>query len=142
MYCYVHITNLLCVFNELILWTEISKEHPVFVKTVAQLTNKNLSKNILDKLDEINIIFSSLQNKSMELKKRITYSIKIHCSYVVKTGDLIEEFLAYDKRSLSVLQEVKEYGKEDMVWQTLLQHIGEEQTFMYKLFTDLLKQFR
>ena len=68
--------------------------------------------------------------------------MKIHCSYIITLKEYIEAFLVLDKMALSVLEEARQYGKEDMVWQTLLEHISEEQTYMFEAVRNIKKQFK
>ncbi|CCJ32695.1 hypothetical protein [Caloramator sp. Dgby_cultured_2] len=35
-----------------------------------------------------------------------------------------------------LLPEIKQYGKDDAVWQELLEHITHEQRYMFELFTN------
>jgi hypothetical protein len=142
LYCYTYVSNLMCVFNELILWTEISKEHPEFIMTLASLTNKNLSSKTIENLKEVNKSFSLLQKNVKELQSRVKYGMKIHCSYIITLKEYMEAFLVLDKTALSVLEEARQYGKEDMVWQTLLEHISEEQTYMFEAVSNIKKQFK
>lgn len=73
MYCYTLVNNLNCVFNELILWTDISSEHPIFIKTVADLTKKNLPKDIENKLMDTSKNFRNLNKKAMDLRRKTMY---------------------------------------------------------------------
>ncbi|MBU5485783.1 DUF2935 domain-containing protein [Clostridium sp. MSJ-11] len=136
MYCYTLVNNLNCVFNELILWSDISSEHPIFIKTLGELTKKDLPKDIVNQLMHINKVFSQLKTKVEELKKRgcpIPYA-------VMELKKLINEFCMHDAHFLSLLEEVKKYGKKDKVWQTLLEHITHEQKFMYELMGNINMQ--
>lgn len=139
MYCFTYANNFNCIFNELLLWSEISSEHPIFIKTVASLTKKNLSKETLDKLDGINKMFSDLNSKVKTVMKKPYLSYPIAYNEITK---LINEFLLHDNHFLKLLPEVKAYGKEDKVWQELLAHITHEQKFMYELFNNLKMQFK
>jgi hypothetical protein len=140
MYCYTQISNLICVFNELQLWSEISSEHPIFIKTVSDLTKKNLPPSIVEKLLHINSIFTSLGNDTLGLKKSITPNPRLNYKYTEQIKILINRFLKNDEYVLSVIPEIRQYGRDDNVWQTLLEHITHEQKFMYNLFTDLSSQ--
>ncbi|GAA0726982.1 hypothetical protein GCM10008905_24080 [Clostridium malenominatum] len=136
MYCYTLVNNLNCVFNELILWSDISSEHPIFIKTVADLTKKNLSTEIVNELMHINKVFSELKAKAEKLKRGSNPMPYM----VMGLRQLINEFCMHDMHFLSLLDKVKEYGKEDKIWQTLLEHITHEQRFMYELMGDLMTQ--
>jgi hypothetical protein len=126
------------VFNELVLWSDISSEHPIFIKTVAELTNKKLPKETVDKLLEVNKIFTSIKETSLSVKKKITPYMQL--KEIPEVRKLIQEFLKHDEHFLTVLSEVRQFGKEDKVWQTLLEHITEEQKFMFEIMTDLKVQ--
>ncbi|MGI6065701.1 MAG: DUF2935 domain-containing protein [Bacillota bacterium] len=140
MYCFTYAHNINCIFNELLLWSEISSEHPVFITTVADLTNKNLSAEIRAKLRDVTEMFSNFRDRVESARQDIYYSPYYYYSHVQSIRELIEEFLRHDSFFLAVLPEVKEYGKEDRVWQELLEHITKEQQFMYELFQNLRGQ--
>jgi hypothetical protein len=138
LYCFTYINSFQCVINELMLWSDVSSEHPIFIKTVAQLTNKKLSKTTLEKLMEVNKMFSDIKKKTIEVKKEITPYLEIH--QVPDIRGLVQEFLRCDEYFLSVLPEVMHQGKDDKTFQTLLEHITDEQKFMYEIMTDLKVQ--
>ncbi|MDD2498255.1 MAG: DUF2935 domain-containing protein [Desulfitobacteriaceae bacterium] len=140
MYCFTYAHNINCIFNELLLWSEISSEHPIIIKTVAELTNKKLSSDILRKLTEVTETFSDLKDRVETVRQDIYYSPYYYYGHVQRIRGLIEDFLLHDRNFLAILPELKEYGKDDMVWQELIEHIIKEQQFMYKLFQDLRLQ--
>lgn len=140
MYCFTYANGLNCIVNELLLWTEISSEHPIFIKTVASLTNKNLSQGTLKKLMDVHNNFADLNKRVRAVRSNIQrnpYNMPVHSMELKR---LIKNFLFHDNHFLSILPEVKQYGREDKVWQTLLNHITHEQRFMYELMTDLDRQ--
>ena len=138
--CYTLATNLNCVFYELLLWTDISSEHPIFIETVAKLTDKKLPKKLLDGLKKVNSDFSKLNKKTEDLKKRCFSHGPANPYVIMEIKKIIHEFFQYDMYFLNLLCNIMEYGKEDKVWQTLLHHIHHEQKFMYQLFTQLYRQ--
>lgn len=140
LYCFTYLNNFTCAVNELILWSDISSEHPIFIKTVAELSKKNLPEDVLSKLMEVNKAFSELKSKAENLRGQMHFNPYNPYNYLPRIKELIKEFLIQDRYVFQVLDIVKQYGKEDKVWQTLLEHITEEQEFMYKLFTDLDNQ--
>ena len=139
MYCFTYVSGINCVISELLLWTEISSEHPIFIQTVAKLTNKDLPKNIIDNLNNVNKIFKDLNEEAKELRNEAALNI-MNFYYVQQVKRIVNEFLRRDEYFLRVLKEVKAYGTEDKVWQTLLEHIIEEQTFMYNTFHQIINQ--
>lgn len=140
MYCFTYVNNLNCIANELILWSDISSEHPIFITTVAQLTNKNLPLEMVEELNEINRIFSALKERAEALRERIGRNPYPSPQHSMEIRDLINRFLIHDRHFLEVLTRVRQIGKEDPVWQTLLEHISEEQTFMYETFCNIMQQ--
>lgn len=139
MYCFTYVSGINCVISELLLWTEISSEHPIFIQTVAKLTNKDLPKNIIDNLNNVNKIFKDLNEETKELRNEAASKF-MDFYYVQQVKRIVNEFLRRDEYFLRVLKEVKAYGTEDKVWQTLLEHITEEQTFMYNTFHQIINQ--
>lgn len=53
---------------------------------------------------------------------------------------LIQQFLVANDMMINVVTDVKQYEKDDEVWQMLLEHILSEQKYMNDLFEDLLLQ--
>lgn len=139
MYCFTCVSGINCVISELLLWTEISSEHPIFIQTVAKLTNKDLPKNIIDNLNNVNKIFKDLNEETKELRNEAASKF-MDFYYVQQVKRIVNEFLRRDEYFLRVLKEVKAYGTEDKVWQTLLEHITEEQRFMYNTFHQIINQ--
>lgn len=137
MYCFTYANNYECILRELSLWTEISSEHPIFIKTVAKLTNKNLSQDTINKLSEVSKVFSDLNEKVNMLNNEHIFNFQM---FHMELKKLLNEFLINDNYVLKLLPEVKKYGKEDKVWQELLNHITHEQKFMYELFYNLISQ--
>lgn len=139
MYCYTYVNNINCIVNELLLWSEISSEHPIFIKTVAELSKKNLSKDIIDKLMSINNMFTDLKTKVQGMQNPMYYRCNHYQNYY-NIKMFVKEFLLHDKHFLELLPKLTEYGKDDKVWQELINHIIHEQTFMKDLFFDVLRQ--
>jgi hypothetical protein len=137
LYCFTYINNLTCVLNELMLWSDISSEHPIFIKTVGGLTSKNLPAELVENLLEVNRMFTDLKQKTMEVIRKIRSNPYMYLNHIGEVRNLVKEFLSHDMHFLELLPEIRQIEKEDMVWQTLLEHITEEQKFMYEIMTDL-----
>lgn len=140
MYCFIYANNINCILNELMLWTEITSEHPIFIITVAKLTNKNLSQDIVNGLMDINKKFSILNDKTNDMKKSIMMNPYTPHMFSRDIRELVSTFLIYDKQVLNFIPEIMQIGKDDKAWQELLEHIDHEQTFMYEAFTNILAQ--
>lgn len=142
MYCYTHLNQFTCVFNELQLWSRISSEHPKFLKNVASLTKVNLPKSSVDVLDEIHKSFLRVYNTSVYLKKVVDGNPNIYYGQIAAVRKVINEFIINDTRVLSFYPELLNFGKDNKAWQELVKHIIREQTFMLELFKDLRNQIR
>lgn len=132
LYCKCYFTNLTCVVNEILLWSEVSSEHPIFIKTVASLTRKNLPESLNRRLDEISEMFKPIMKKAEAIKGKSHITPLVY----LDVKSLIDEFLLHDGHFLMLLPEIKQYGKDDAVWQELLEHITHEQRYMFELFTN------
>ncbi len=142
MYCYTHINQFTCVFNELQLWTHISSDHPNFLKNVAKLSNINLPKSAVDKLNDIHKMFFKLYNNVLYLKKIVNANPTLYAKNIINIKRLIDEFLLHDTHALSFYPQLMNFGKENKAWQELVKHIIDEQTFMFELFKNLRQQIR
>lgn len=140
MYCFTCINGINCVLNELMLWTDISSEHPIFVKTVAELTKKNLPQSVVNELMQLNKSFTELNKRVKSLQGMMEQNPNLQQQYVRQLLRLVDEFLALDRRAIGLYPQIRAYGKEDKVFQTLLQHIEHEQRFMYETFTNIRSQ--
>ncbi|NLM35643.1 MAG: DUF2935 domain-containing protein [Clostridiales bacterium] len=140
MYCFTYASSYDCVFNELILWSDISSEHPIVAKTLAQLSGKELSKDIEDKLASYNRDFSEFKEKVIQTREQLVYNQYYRNDVGGELRKLISEFLIMDENFLMFIDELKKVAPEDKIWQTLMGHFTEEQTFMKKLFEDLKLQ--
>ena len=142
MYCHTYVNQFSCVFNELQLWSRISNEHPIFVKTVANLSKVNLPKAIEDKLDEVHKMFLGLYNNTVYLKKFVNGNPNQYREHIIAVKRAIDEFLHHDTYVLSFYPQLLGFGEGNKVWEELVKHIISEQTFMLELFKDLRQQIR
>lgn len=140
MYCFTYASSYDCIFNELLLWSKVSAEHPVFIKKVASLSGKNLSQGAVEELMEFNKDFGELSDKVRQVREMLAYNGYYRNDIGNEIKKLVTEFLIMDEKIIEYVTKIKTYGQEDQVWQTLLHHIAEEQTLMKKLFTDLSMQ--
>lgn len=140
MYCFTCINGINCVLNELMLWTEISSEHPIFVRTVAELTKKNLAPSMINELMQLNKSFTELNKKVKSLQGMMAQNPNLQQQYVMQLLRLVDEFMSLDRRAIQLYPQLRAYGKEDKVFQTLLEHIEHEQRFMYETFTNIRSQ--
>lgn len=139
MYCYTYMNQFTCVFNELQLWSHISSDHPIFLKTVASLSNVKLPKSIVDGLNNIHNAFLKLYNNAVQLKKSTSTN---PTQYTIHIKKLIDEFIYYDTRALSFYPQLLTLAKGNKAWQELVRHIINEQAFMLELFKNLRQQIR
>ncbi|AKN31036.1 hypothetical protein Ccar_09325 [Clostridium carboxidivorans P7] len=142
MYCYTHVNQFTCVFNELQLWTHISEDHPNFFKRVAKLSGINLPKPVIDNLTNIHMMFSKLHNDVMYLKRIVNSNPALYARNIANVRRLIDEFILHDKHALSFYPQLLRYGRGNAAWQELVKHIIDEQNFMLELFTNLRQQIR
>lgn len=142
MYCYTHMLQFTCVFNELQLWSHISSEHPKFLKNVASLTNVNLPKSIESRLDEAHKMFLGVYNNTMYLKRVVDNNPALYRQNIMAIRKLIDEFILHDTHVLSFYPQLLKYGTDNKAWQELVKHIISEQNFMLELFRDLRRQIR
>lgn len=140
MYCYTYVNEFTCIFNELILWSHISSDHPVFLKTVATLAKIMLPNDIIEDLDEIHHQFHHLYKHNLQIKKNCSRSSKVNHHEIDDVKNAIDDFILHDARAISFYPQLLDYGKDNPVWQELVKHIINEQSFMLDLFEDLRLQ--
>ena len=124
------------ILRQIIFWTEISKEHPIVINTVADLTQKNLPQELKNNVMSFNERFEQIQNEARQLLGDVLNdNATMNGVFMDKVLDLIVDFLMTDRDWINTLGEVETYGKEDQVWQTLIGHITEEQVYAAQLFS-------
>lgn len=140
MYCFTYASSYDCVFNELILWSDISSEHPIVAKTLAELSGKELPRNMEETLENFNRDFADFKKKVIQTREQLVYNQYYRNDVGGELRKLISEFLIMDENFLKFIDELKKVAPEDKIWQTLMEHFIEEQSFMKKLFEDLKLQ--
>ena len=128
MYCFTYASSYDCVFNELILWSDISSEHPIVAKTIAELSGKELPRDIEDALANVNRDFAEFKEKVIQTREQLVYNQYYRNDVGGELRKLISEFLIMDENFLKLIPELKKLAPEDKVWQTLMGHFIEEQT--------------
>lgn len=139
MFCYTVAQNFDCVLRELTLWSNISKEHPTFLLTVADLANIPVSEELEEQLVRLHQEFDQIEQTALALQHQLATGV-YHQVYtgLVRT---IQAFLHYDAQFLQVLERLLLESQPDQtVWQVLVTHIRDEQTYMYRLLSTLLNQ--
>jgi hypothetical protein len=142
MYCHTYVNQFSCIFNELQLWSHISSDHPIFFKTVANLSKINLPKATVETLDEVNKEFSKLHTDIINLKKVVSSNPAQYRQHISAVKKIMDEFLHHDAFVLSFYPQLLKFGKENSAWQELVKHIISEQEFMLELIRDLRQQVR
>lgn len=166
MFCYTVVSGVRCVLQEIEMWSHISGDHPVFIKTVARLTNKKLNRDIISELNGISGQFSKLEEDAGRLLRGMpmarigvaagaapmpalmpmqqpAWSLmqdQMPAAFVGEVRRLIDRFLRSDRIFLELLAKIRKYDVKDKVWQTLLEHIATEEEYMYRLMNTLKSQ--
>lgn len=90
MFCYTVVSGIRCVLQELIMWSEISSQHPTFIKTVAKLTNKKLGKELIADLDEVSTNFAQLEKEAQEHLDEMSMSrVDMQAQYGAGLGGMV-----------------------------------------------------
>ena len=142
MYCYTYVNQFPCIFNELQLWTHISSDHPVFLKTVASLSDINLPQTVIAILDSINKRFLNLHNEAAFMKNNVGNNPHTYYSQMNDVKMLIDDFINEDTHAISFYPQLMVYAADNKAWQELVKHIINEQAFMLELFNDLKHQLK
>lgn len=144
MFCYTIINSLNCVLRELNLWIEISSEHHTFLLKIAEFTglkiDKNLEKNIKKSEQDFDELNKAVKRTMIQFPSG--FALVTAMEEIRQIIDLLTDFLEIDKNFLSILDELKEIGNREKVWQALVGQITDEQKYMFSLFTNLLNQLQ
>lgn len=140
MFCYTIANSIYCIIRELLIWSRISGQHPVFLINVARLTNKRLGKKVVSELNRAEEEFDKIHSCVKEMLGKLESSCHMITQDMAELIKCMKEFLAADNAFIETLLELKEYGKKDRLWQTLVEHIEQEQRYMYRLIETLLMQ--
>lgn len=143
MFCYTYLTGLECGLRELVLWSEISSQHPIFFTNVANCLNINLDPSIVAGLNRIEECFNFINQEARRLLAMAgnhRNNMMYNYSLAQETARLMQLFLQNNQEFLAIIQQLKNYGKDQPVWQILVGHIENEQVYMNGLITTLLQQ--
>lgn len=143
MFCYTYLTNIECGLRELAMWSEISSEHPIFLQNVANCLNITLDPTMVAALNRLQQCFVSVNQQAQRLLAAASqhrYNVSAGNQLSQQTAALMQQFLQYDQEFLGLLQQLSNYGPNQPVWQTLVHHIQQEQTYMYGLICTLYQQ--
>ena len=143
MFCYTYLTNIECGLRELSMWSEISSEHPLFLQNVANCLNIALDPAIVAGLNRMNQCFAAVHQQAQRLlytAGQDRYNMTVSDPLSQQTAALMQQFLQYDQEFLAILRQLRAYGPNQPVWQTLVEHIQHEQTYMYNLIAALCQQ--
>lgn len=131
MYCNTHVNQFSCILNELYLWTHISSDHPVFLRTVAGLSKIKLPRTAEEHLEHIHEEFNKLHQQAVNLRRQANPAA---------ARRIIDEFLRVDSEAIAFYPQLLNFGKGNAAWKELVNHIIDEQKFMYELMRDLRRQ--
>ena len=141
MFCYTYLSTLECGLRELSMWTEISSQHPIFFINVARCLNINLTAQIEADLNRMTCCFGAVNNEARRLLGiAATQRNNIDYALAQAASQLMQQFLQYDQEFLAIIQQLKAYGQDQPVWQTLVCHVEHEQVYMYRLIATLQHQ--
>lgn len=129
------------ILDQIIFWTEISKEHPIVVNTFEELTVKALPKELKKEISEFTKKFNNIQTKAVYLKKPLDdYPLHpyVYDAISQEIYHLLRVYITVNQQWLNTLDKTTEYGKDDKIWQTLLEHITEEQIYASQLMQKYL----
>ncbi len=140
MFCYVVANSINCVLKEMLLWSKLSKEHPTFILTVADLISLNLSSDLTIDLTEIHDGFAKVEDEVIKLYEKVEETIWNHYIICNKLVIIFKKILKYNEKFLRQIESLKSYGEENPVWQILIEHIEDEQKYMEILIRTLCSQ--
>lgn len=142
MYCYTVINSFKCVLTELEMWSKDSMEHHTFILKFADCTNKRLDYDLINRIRESRENFKKLTEETNNLISEYdkTTGQYQYEKIIRPLRTLIQKFIKYDKNFLSILYDLQTIGKRDKVWQTLIQHIIDEQKYSFRLMKSFKKQ--
>lgn len=142
MYCYTIINNLKCVLSELEMWSKDSMEHHTFILKFADCRNKRLDRDLIDEIKKSRRCFKELNEEVNDVIAE--YEKNTFPSYyrrlIREIRRLLQKFIKCNKKFLSILKELQTIGRRDDIWQTLIDHIIEEQKYSFRLMKNFKKQ--
>ena len=96
----------------------------------------------MDELNGIHKVFLGLYNNVVHFKKLVGANPTLYPQHITSIKRAIDEFLIYDSQALSVYPKLLIFGAENNSWKELVNHIINEQAFMFELMKDLRQQAR
>lgn len=124
------------------MWSKDSMQHHIFILQFADCRNKRLGYNLVEEIrksqesfeelnEEVNDVLAEYEkNTSPNYYQRLIKDIK----------HLLQKYIKYDKRFLAILKDLQEIGQRDDIWQTLIDHIIDEQKYSFRLMKNFKAQ--
>ncbi|SHJ70246.1 DUF2935 domain-containing protein [Paramaledivibacter caminithermalis] len=142
MYCYTIINNLKCVLSELETWSKDSMEHHTFILKFADCRNIRLGYNLTNEIRESRRYFKEFNEEINDViaEYESISSYNHYAKLLREIKRLLQRFIKYDKKFLSILKDLQTIGRRDNIWQTLIDHIFDEQKYSFRLMKNLKRQ--
>lgn len=119
------------ILSQIIFWCEISKEHPVVILKFVELTDKKMPNALTNKVMLFSERFARIQSEALVVSKAVEreYDEENRERYQQRIMPILYDFLSLNPLWIRTIQRVSEFGKDDEVFQTLLEHITQEQMY-------------
>jgi hypothetical protein len=140
LFCYTLANSIECVLRELIMWSEISSEHPVVLFNIARFSRIKLGQRAIELLKKANQEFVSIMNTTRDILEQVKGTKEKPQLVTQRLIKCIGDFLRADSDFINTLIGLKEYGNGDDLWITIVEHIEEEQRYMHRLMETLMVQ--
>ncbi len=127
--------------DQIIFWTEISKEHPLVVVKFAELSNISLPPTLATENLRYADRFEDIQNQARIIETTLEgqddedwrgYEQR---AWTQEIDRLVRRFVTTNRQWIGILNENARYGYSDPIFQTLMQHMIDEQTYAHNVIT-------
>lgn len=133
---YPYVSQLL---NELILWTNLSKEHPVFIKEISLYQEIDIDNNLKELLNKSFKDFNIIRKKLMDIKNYYNFysqSIVNKQHLLLDISIILKDLLRVNMEFLEALKLLEKLPSRDNSWGAFINHITIEQRQLLQISTS------
>lgn len=124
------------------MWSKDSMQHHIFILQFADCRNKRLGYDLTQEIRKSEESFKELNEEVNDViaEYEKNTSPNYYQKLVREIKRLLQKFIKCDKKFLAILKDLQTIGKRDDIWQTLIDHIIDEQKYSFRLMKNFKKQ--
>lgn len=128
------------IVSELSFWIDLSLEHPIFIKKIAQSQEIIISKNLKERLNKNFKDFNRLSRGLLVIQQQWNFSSAFFYDHKLLSNipTILQDTLKIDIDFLQSLKALEELPVKDNSWKIIINHITLEQRQLLQFCSNSL----